>query len=65
MKTRIAEKKGMAQNRVTPVSSFPHAFGGNPARRPFLHSRQKHAGMTAGEAHVTRSTMIPSHAEKS
>jgi hypothetical protein len=26
--------------------SFPHAFGGNPAQRSFLDSRQKHAGMT-------------------
>ena len=27
------EVSGMIQSRVTPVSSFPHASGGNPARR--------------------------------
>jgi hypothetical protein len=26
--------------------SFPQAFGGNPAQRSFLDSRQKPAGMT-------------------
>jgi hypothetical protein len=32
--------EGMVQSRVTPVSSFPHASGGNPARRnPWIPAR--------------------------